>query len=193
MRQPVGGRGARWTWVCLVGVALVLGPSPAAAQSGAVIEVAGGYTSLSGGGLVDAFGGGWFGSAAWALTEWLALAGEASRNSAHQTVDFLDIEADATALLAGAKFALPTGRVRLFVQMLAGTERIDTRVTTAFLFPSTGDFEETHPVLQAGGGVDVRLRRGFAARLALDYRRVLALRDLNHVRFLAGVAYAFGG
>jgi hypothetical protein len=173
-------------------VALVAGPAPAAAQGTAVIEVAGGYTSLSGGSLVDTSGGGWFGSAAWALTEWLALAGEAGGNSAHQTIDFLDIEADFTALLGGAKLTVSAGRLAVFAQVLAGTERIVTRVTTVFPFASAGDFEEAHAVLQAGGGVDVRLGRGLAVRLALDYRRVLAPQDLNHARFLAGGAYGFG-
>ena len=192
MLHPVGGAGAGWVSVCLTGMALVTGPAPVAAQGAPAIEVAGGYASMSSGALVDTFGSGWFGSAAWALNEWLALAGEAGGNSAHQTIDFLDIEADFTALLAGAKLTMSTRRLRPFAQVLAGTERIITRVATLFPFPSTGAFEETHTALQVGGGVDVRLGRGLAARLALDYRRVFAPQALDHVRFLAGGAYGFG-
>ena len=90
MLHPVGG--AWWVSACLISIALVAKPAPAVAQGTPVVEVAGGYTSLNGGSLSDMLGSGWFGSTAWALNNWLALAGEAGGNNTYQAIGFLDSE-----------------------------------------------------------------------------------------------------
>ena len=138
----------------LLAIALAM-PARASAQEVAPLEVAGGYTFLDSSEIVDAFGAGWLAGGAWNTTRWLALAVEVNDSGQQQSEGFLYVEASFFSILAGPRVAASVGRLRPFVQVLAGRSRIEIVVSSDFPFPSTGESVQTHPALQIGGGVDI--------------------------------------
>ena len=166
-------------------------PARASAQEVALLEVAGGYTFLDSSEIVDAFGAGWLAGGAWNATRWLALAVEVNDSGQQQSEGFLHVETSFFSILAGPRVAASGGRLRPFVQVLAGRSRIEIVAASDFPFPSTGESGETHPALQIGGGVDIPVDGGFSVRVAFDYRRVFAPVEVNQRRFLTGLVYGF--
>ena len=181
---------------CAVPVAALLAlaltmPARAAAQEVPPLEVAGGYTFLDSSEIVDAFGAGWLVGGAWNATRWLALAIEVNDSGQQQSEGFLHVEASFFTILAGPRAAASVGRLRPFVQLLAGRSRIEVVASSDFPFPSTGDAVDIHPALQLGGGVDIPVDGGFSVRIAFDYRRIFGPNDVSQRRVLTGLVYGF--
>ena len=176
--------------VVLLAIALAM-PARASAQEVAPLEVAGGYTFLDNSEIVDAFGAGWLAGGAWNATRWLALAVEVNDSWQQQSEGFLHVEASFFSILAGPRIAASVGRLRPFVQVLAGRSQIEIVASSDFPFPSTGESVDIHPALQIGGGVDIPVGAGFSVRVAFDYRRVFAPVEVNQRRFLTGLVYGF--
>ena len=173
-------------------LAIALGmPARAAAQEVAPLEVAGGYTFLDSSEIVDAFGAGWVVGGAWNATRWLALAIEVNDTGQQQSEGFLHVDASFFTILAGPRAAASVGRLRPFVQVLAGRSRLGIVASSDLPLPSTGHSVEVHPALQIGGGVDIPVDGGFSVRVAFDYRRVFGPENINQRRFLTGLVYGF--
>lgn len=98
---------------------------------------------------------------------------------------------DTLALMAGPRFFFGSGRVRPFVQVIAGVvrEKASVHVFDVDISESATDFGGA-----AGAGFDLGLGGSWALRLAGDYRVIkVDGGTAGDPRVSAGVAYRFGG
>jgi hypothetical protein len=184
-----------WPYPTIILVLLVTStvilPTQTAAQEIKRLEMSGGYTFLDSSEIVDSFGIGWLAGGAWNTTEWLALGIELNSSAQQQSEGFLNIEASFFSLLAGPRVSMSIGQLRPFVLFLAGKTRVDILASSNFPFPETGNFTETSPVIQIGGGIDIPIDEMFSVRIALDYRRIFASTAINQRRLLTSLVYSF--
>ena len=176
----------------LLGFLLVARPGAGLAQEVTAFEIAGGYTFLGSSAIVDGYGAGWVVGGGWNVTNWLALNLELGGTTHEQALGLLEIDAGFLTLLAGPRVSWSAGRLRPFAQLLAGSAHVDLKLASDFPFPSTGDFDDSHPALQGGGGVDVPIDRSFLIRIAFDYRRVFATEPFSQRRVLTALVYRIG-
>ena len=176
----------------MLGLLLAVRPGAGLAQEVAAFEVGGGYTFLGGSEIVDGYGAGWVVGGGWNVTNWLGLNLELGGTTREQALGLLKVDAGFLTLLAGPRVSWSAGRLRPFVQLLAGSAHVDLKVASVFPFPSTGDFDDSHPALQGGGGVDVSVDRSFLIRIAFDYRRVFATDPFSQRRILTALVYRIG-
>ncbi|HLG54283.1 MAG TPA: hypothetical protein VI485_03065 [Vicinamibacterales bacterium] len=171
----------------------VLAPRPAsaqAAQAAPMAEVAGGYVFLRDFEIDESLPAGWFASAAFNLTDMIAVVGEVSGSYATIQLFGAAVDANVHTFMGGARFFRRMDRLTAFAQVLAGVARADGGVD--FLGVQISD-SVTDFAIQPGGGVDVRLTERLAARFGADYRRIFSEdSDGNEFRFLAGMVLGFG-
>jgi len=184
-------------WPCptiilaLLVASIVIVPAQTAAQEIKRFEMSGGYTFLDSSEIVDSFGIGWLAGGAWNTTRWLALGIELNSSAQQQSEGFFNIEASFFSFLAGPRVSISIGQLHPFVQLLAGKTRVEILASSDFPFPETGNFTETNPVIQIGGGIDIPVDEMFSVRIALDYRRVFASTEINQRRLLTSLVYRF--
>ena len=157
------------------------------------LEIAAGYQSLQRDDPPAERG--WFVSAARPLGEHFSVTGEfgtvAYRDAVPEYVD----EGRLYTYLAGVRYAFPVARVKPFVQVLAGAatgevqQELLSSGVTASSFARTRHFG----ALQAGGGMDVRITRRIAARVAANaFTRYAGGVSLTRFRFTTGVVFGIG-
>ena len=75
---------------------------------------------------------------------------------------------------------------------LVGATRLDLRARSEAPIAARATFDETHPTILVGGGVDYPLGARWAFRVGYDYRRVLAREAFGqHWLRVAAVVKAF--
>ena len=123
---------------------------------------------------------GWAAGTGATLTRWLSVVVDASGH--YRTVPLVggDVRVSTHALMAGGRASAKIGNVIEFGQLLAGAVH-----TTGTAFGQSS--VETHLGLQAGGGLDVKLRRALTTRVQLDAR---FLRTGPQIRVVAALVFA---
>ena len=187
---------------CLVLVCLLLGAAQSAmAQDRPHVDVAGGYQYVRALFEDDSdalnYPKGLFASAAWNVTNRLALVGEFARSAefAPAQVDFEadvlrfgDIDSTLYSTLGGVRWWFE----HVFVQALIGQVAVRTR---ADLLSGTLDETVTDTMIQAGAGVNVPITSHVAARVHGDYRHVRGNEGpfKRQFRIAVGAAVGIGG
>jgi hypothetical protein len=193
-------------------------PLIAAAQDAPKVEVSGGYQLLYLWGEdgeddnSETFEKGWYADVSARVTRSVALVFQAGGNykTMRERLALEGVEIDANLKLklhqiaGGVRFYAPTanGVVTPFVQVLGGGFRLagDSSATIVIDGEETtmtdeGD-SETEPMLQAGGGIDIRLTRRIGIRVGADYLRVFTDAfgeeiGINGIRVGAGAVIGF--
>jgi hypothetical protein len=148
--------------VALAALALAAAPAAAPAQE-ASVDLFAGYSMLE---TDDDTLHGWQAALGFPLSGRLGLVLDAS---GHQGTAADGTDVSALAVMGGPRVAFARGRVRPFVQVLAGLVR-----SKAGLEVSSVEISETSTDFggAAGGGVDVGFGARWALRAAADYRVV---------------------
>ncbi|HWP98976.1 MAG TPA: hypothetical protein VNK92_00775 [Vicinamibacterales bacterium] len=179
-------------------------PQQAAWQVYPSWELAGGYALLRDTDRRQTFPASGFVSAGWQVTDRLAIMAELSghrttfvrpRFHSDGVIRLGEIHYNALAYLVGVRYVHHRPAVTPFAQVLAGPAE------ESFSQFFAGDAHGIHPVVQVGGGIDIRLGGPVSMRLAGEYRRVFdaALvdagvgdRSLDQLRLSSGLAARFG-
>jgi opacity protein-like surface antigen len=172
---------------CLSAILLLVFLSrPAAAQTPRW-EVSGAYDFTRDSTTDVDFPIGWTAGGAYLITPWMSAAGEIGRSRKTIPVIGSEVRLGLVTYMAGLRLRRPAGRVSEFGQVLAG---VVSTTGTAFGVASAS----THFGLQPGAGLDFGLTRRLSARAEIDFRLVRGgdqVDSEHHVRFAAGVVYAF--
>jgi Outer membrane protein beta-barrel domain len=181
-RFPVGfGKGAHCSWgwsvrkVILVAVLSVLSSFSIFAEDASKVDLFGGYSFFrEGNNNID----GWTGSAAYKITSWLGVEGEASGRYQSQDVTVLGrgFELDRTRhwLLVGPRYTFwKNERLAPFGHTLFGALRARSEgISVAGGVPSVLTAKDDGFAMALGGGLDVTLNDHFAIRaVQADYLR----------------------
>ena len=202
----------------IVAVATLVAALPAAAQTPR-IEVSGGYQFLSVSADLDSIDTGdvpvrnvdqslptgWYVDLAGNLNRYIGVVFAAGGNykSMSESATFAGLAASASVdlkvheFMGGVRYSVrahPT--VVPFGQFLVGAINGSAKVTASASivgspgFSFSGETSGTDMVLQAGGGMQLRLTDKFGVRVGADYMRILADEGVNAFRFGAGVVLA---
>jgi len=201
-RVPSAGRALRSArrrlaaWRILLGLAVplvwpLLDVVRVHGQEAHRIDVVVGPTVITASDTIEGSGRGWLTGAYWRATSGLGLAFELSTASRSREIQALVIRERLVAIMAGLHRQWSRGVVRPFVAVLAGATRVDLDLRAPGPIESRATFRETHPTFQAGVGVDLSLRGPLGARIAYDYRRVIAAQPLNQHWLTIGGLYGF--
>jgi outer membrane protein with beta-barrel domain len=174
MRRRLGG-----AILCTI---LLFVPVSASAQTAGAWEIGAGYSYLQDSPDRTNLPAGWMVDGAVALTHWLSVVGDVSRN----THTVLDVDLSTYAILGGARASARIGPFTEFGQLLAGTAHASS--TVVGVTSSASNF-----ALQPGAGLDYPLSRAVSARLQVDFRSIAgggAGKDPRHdFRFVAAIVF----
>ena len=169
--------------IAMCGLTLFLASS-SVAQETPVVELSGGYQYMSDISAEETFPQGWFASAGWNVTDWLAIVGEFT-NSA-RTIEGSDIKVYTT--MGGVRFR----NGGFFGQVLVGQLAIQLE---EFILIGTLDQTLTETAIQPGVGFDIGISNSVSARIKADYLHIFSDEDDfgRQLRIAAGVVVGIGG
>ena len=157
------------------------------------VEIAAGYQSLQRDRTPEFRG--WFVSAARPLGDHFAVVGEFADVSFREaSLEYVD-EGSWYTYLAGVRYAFPVARVMPFVQVLGGIATGTVQQEAMLPGDPAHSFALTRHfgALQAGAGMDIRITRHIAARVAANaFTRYDGGEALTRFRFATGVVFGIG-